>query len=1841
MGYVTSHHKVLKRVSIIVLILFFCLVGVGIFLRTDMGLNASLRIAQSVLEKQGMSLSYESVSGPLPTHLSFKGLRITDQKGTWFTANTVAVDIKLLPLVHGTLDIPHVILDDAYVARAPESSSQESEETTSGSASLPVDVTIENIEIRNVRVAQSLLFPPETTAEEASDQSGSTDKKSNSYTKNIPPLFTEGMSSNLIQEETKSLRADLSGKAGISDNKLVIALQGSVDLGNNEGIDIIIALDDSKKVKDFLDATKEKTPTHFLNREKALPEELRLSFPDAPQGNTTSEQWFALHMSGAIVPEGNLSKMVHLPNNSGGAFLLHGNAPLSDWKGSLGFALIDSQRNIPLEGKGFLQLALTGNSSLFSRNNNLEAKTAIIARVGKGYASLPSALGKVGYITASAKGTTSHISTEITVETAPWKLSARDVSVTKKDAQTSLMGNYSLVIPRLDALTSSQTDTPPSTPLLTVAEALVHEMPLDDSLRKRAESSQKHSLSTYQEVYTLATQEALSSLTLTQKNQWGALFLTEQTTSSNSLTQNTEKDNDQIPLFLSGTFSLVDEETIQGKSSGTLQTRVNNTEHSLDYSLHANMQDDTVQLKSLTIDGLGLSLHASGSAVMKDIANGNVTFDLLAKGKENAPWQTLVNSLRYAGQASSEQQFNGAFSLEAHAAPDEAHGTKGTLELTTSNMQWGTAQEQDLLGSSPHFSMNFLGGGDLPWEAHITECSTPFMSGTLDALLLPNEQGKFTQNDKESSPFAHSKIQATAQISLPNLTLLSSDLKGAVTLKALADGPLDNVIAKVTVASSSIEIPTGSITNILADLTSHISLPVTASTPLSIASTLSAQAKDFYGGNFSIDSSWTVKEKSLEESAQQAENPLEIAMPKFLATGAGLRLSGKGSGVIDSSPHLTGDLAFSVADWAHFSALTGIPLSGEKTEVSILLSPQPKQKITATLLSRALTTDDNSFSATSLSGTIAISDLFGTPQPFASLSVGDGHIGQLDWEKGTIQISPQSGKNSNKTSRDRQLQNKNMAVASTKTAIPISIVFSGKPVPATRIANKNQKNTHHFTPTDRVALEAILYPENSSLDLNSFGIYSPSAQAGLYLSQKSTIHFSPSLAVENLRMECVPRGSLAADVLFSPIKTSLDTTITDLPIERIGALAGAELPTGNLTISASLHRQNNKVEGNLSMQGKLASSATQKESATLPFSMKARLADLPDTSLFRLPSVQGVSHFIGKGTLSPHFVETKKTLQDNRLEATSQSNFTFDLPLTFTPSGIPLLATKQPFGFSLKFNGAIDPLWQVVSSPDRELTGTGDLNALYTGTFENPEGKLTASITNGQFEDHILGIFLTNIALHAKTENSAKDSLNVRASLFATDGKKLKAKGLLDQRQENGTIAIEALIGKKAQIIGSSVAKNLALRSGKESQKITEKERKQTSETKKTKKTSIDWTNTSEKKTTTDQEKTTQLFTQKKESTRQESSQNNNRIQKSRFRPIVSLADSRIADTDMAIALRGQIHNLEPLQRDDISLQLSGLLGVEGRLTSPHITGDLLVQRLEVLLELLSFAKSVTTLPIEQKNSAGNTESDAISTADIHIGVPGRAFIRGFGLDSEWQGDANITGKISSPLLSGSLHTIGGDVDLLSKPFEFAKGEIFFLGGVGSINPGIDIELVNRSSSLEAYIRVTGTASKPQFALASVPSLPKDEIVSQVLFSKRSSSLSRFEALQLADTLNDLFGESNKNLLSFSSVRKKIGIDVLRVNSGSTSEGRTLATSPNAEDALTDSGQSDSDSEGVGNLSIEAGKYITDNVYVGVEQNMQDGTGVKVDIELTPRTSIQGSSTQTSSQVGVGWKMDY
>ena len=331
--------------------------------------------------------------------------------------------------------------------------------------------------------------------------------------------------------------------------------------------------------------------------------------------------------------------------------------------------------------------------------------------------------------------------------------------------------------------------------------------------------------------------------------------------------------------------------------------------------------------------------------------------------------------------------------------------------------------------------------------------------------------------------------------------------------------------------------------------------------------------------------------------------------------------------------------------------------------------------------------------------------------------------------------------------------------------------------------------------------------------------------------------------------------------------------------------------------------------------------------------------------------------------------------------------------------------------------------------------------------------------------------------------------------------------------------------------------------------------------------------------------------------------------------------------------IKTTIDHLRPLSRRDIRIELSGDVGVTGSAAAPRVDGLITVNQGLVLLNKLAVGGSVTTLPISespapaavQAAAGAASKPEAKGSLNLRIVIPGRFMVEGHGLSSEWKADLLVAGTPEDPQITGQIMAVKGSFDFLTKIFKLSRGTITFAGGSLS-NPLLDIKLANETPDLTSYVSITGTVRKMKLSLSSEPELPRDEILAQILFGKSTSELGRLENLRLAGAVAQLAGFGSGGGGIFDVTRDALGVDVLRLSS---------TPGSGSGDA------SDYESMGAG-TAVEMGKYITDVIYVGVQQGMKQGsTAFIIQLELTPRTNLELRSEQQSTWGGIRWKYNY
>lgn len=304
---------------------------------------------------------------------------------------------------------------------------------------------------------------------------------------------------------------------------------------------------------------------------------------------------------------------------------------------------------------------------------------------------------------------------------------------------------------------------------------------------------------------------------------------------------------------------------------------------------------------------------------------------------------------------------------------------------------------------------------------------------------------------------------------------------------------------------------------------------------------------------------------------------------------------------------------------------------------------------------------------------------------------------------------------------------------------------------------------------------------------------------------------------------------------------------------------------------------------------------------------------------------------------------------------------------------------------------------------------------------------------------------------------------------------------------------------------------------------------------------------------------------------------------------------------------------------------VSGALAITGPLTrDPVLSGNVDVSRAEITVpdsfaggaaaldvKHISPSKAVLeTLKRARANDGTPTPSarPSVMRLDVSVNAPARVFVRGRGLDAELGGQVKLTGPVSDIQPVGGFQLIRGRLSILSQRITFDEGTVTL---VGDLNPFLNFVARSQGTDITVFITVSGRANDISVTFSSQPELPQDEVLARLIFNRGIDELSAFQIAQLAAAAAELAGGSNNSLLG--SLRSATGLDDL--------------------DVITDS---------QGNAALRAGRYIRDNIYLGVEAGAGGATRGTVNLDITKNLKAKGAvASDGDSSLGVFYEKDY
>lgn len=305
---------------------------------------------------------------------------------------------------------------------------------------------------------------------------------------------------------------------------------------------------------------------------------------------------------------------------------------------------------------------------------------------------------------------------------------------------------------------------------------------------------------------------------------------------------------------------------------------------------------------------------------------------------------------------------------------------------------------------------------------------------------------------------------------------------------------------------------------------------------------------------------------------------------------------------------------------------------------------------------------------------------------------------------------------------------------------------------------------------------------------------------------------------------------------------------------------------------------------------------------------------------------------------------------------------------------------------------------------------------------------------------------------------------------------------------------------------------------------------------------------------------------------------------------------------------------------------VSGDLALRGRLdASPTLSGNVMIEKADITIPD-SLGAAGTIIDAKHDNAPGPvlvtlkraavTPSGApmpqrrpsVVQLDVNVSAPNQIFIRGRGLDAEVGGSVRLTGSVNDIRPVGGFQLNRGRLAILGQRVTFEEGSVTL---VGDLDPFLDFTARTEGDGITVFVNVTGRVSELDIGFSSNPVLPEDEVLSRLLFQRSMGELTPIQLAKLAGAAAELAGGGGGSLVD--SLRAKAGLDDLDVVTN--------------ED---------------GSLAVQAGAYLQDNIYLGVQAGADGNSRVTVNLDITDDIRAKVSTgTDGDSSFGVFYESDY
>jgi hypothetical protein len=322
--------------------------------------------------------------------------------------------------------------------------------------------------------------------------------------------------------------------------------------------------------------------------------------------------------------------------------------------------------------------------------------------------------------------------------------------------------------------------------------------------------------------------------------------------------------------------------------------------------------------------------------------------------------------------------------------------------------------------------------------------------------------------------------------------------------------------------------------------------------------------------------------------------------------------------------------------------------------------------------------------------------------------------------------------------------------------------------------------------------------------------------------------------------------------------------------------------------------------------------------------------------------------------------------------------------------------------------------------------------------------------------------------------------------------------------------------------------------------------------------------------------------------------------------------------------LRLKFDSFTLFDSDDLKIDIKGEGSMSGPIDDMIIRGDVNVTRCQI--QDFNSEEDRPNFLIENDpymNSDGKTEQNKKDFFKYYVSMHCKDVkFTGNIFEMHLGGDLLLSTFRENGTLIGELNLFDGRLDLFGKRMKFANGKVTFLEEF-PFNPKASFKCKKNFGDMGVALDIKNNPSKGvSIKLHSTPSYTQDVILSRMLFGKELKYLTVTEAAQLAHVVAGL----NRRGYIFSVLNTFQNTGVV--------DNISFASTDNQSNSLYSNSQSASFQN---NVSVSAGKYIHDNVYISVNKK-NEGASFDIDFSLTPQISVKAN---TMGEAGIGWKYRY